>query len=168
MPIGHNYQPVGPVMQNNVKLSALMIILSANACLAADSSVWDEDLRRCMVSKGIPDGRVVIRNDEGNLEIEVQRKGDKKIQTETYTITFDDRQPISIPSTNEKGVFDHPLGSYKFAAPIISKARLMKISIAGSDRPNDLVIVPIGKGAKAMAFLKKCDDYWRRYHSRRR
>jgi hypothetical protein len=152
-------------MKNKIGLAALMIILLGNACLSADSIVWGEDLRRCMVSKGIPNGRVVISNNEGNLEIDVQREGDTNTKGETYTITFDDRQPISITPTN--GIFDHRLGSYKFVAPIISKARLMKISITGSDRPNDLIVVPIGKGAKAMAFLKKCEDYWRRYHGRR-
>jgi hypothetical protein len=154
-------------MKNKIGLAALMIILLVKTCFSADSIVWGEDHRRCMVSKGIPDGRVLISNDEGILEIDVQREGDTKTKGETYTITFDDRQPILITTTNEPGIFDHRLGSYKSVAPIISKARLMKISITGSDRPSNLIVVPIGKGAKAMAFLKKCEDYWRRYHSRR-
>jgi hypothetical protein len=153
-------------------LAALPGLLTAHVCLAAPAGAWEEDLRRCMIYKPIQDGRVVIANDESVLEIDVQREGDANegADTKTYVITFDDRTPIDTtpPKNASGGIYDHRLGTYAAIAPIFSKARNMTISITASDKLAEAIIVSIGNGTKAMAFLKKCADYWRRYHNKRR
>lgn len=156
---------------NMLMLAAPALIIS-DACHAAQSGVWEEDLRRCMIYKAINRGRVVIANDEGHLDIEVQRDGDgdEEADTRTYVITFDDRAPIdSTPPRNAgAGIYDHRLGTYATIAPVFSKARKMTILITAPDKPEDTITVPIGNGVKAIAFLKRCEDYWRRYHKKQR
>jgi hypothetical protein len=66
------------------------------------------------------------------------------------------------------GIYDNELGSYATIAPLFAKARSMTISITPRNAAAQAITVPVGNGQKAMAFLKKCDDYWRRYHSKHR
>jgi hypothetical protein len=153
-------------------LAALSGLLTTHVGAAAQAGAWEEDFRRCMIYKPIPGGRVVIANDEGVLEIDAQRDGDANegTDTKTYMVAFDDRSPIDTtpPRNASAGVYDHRLGTYAAIAPMFAKARNMTISITAADKPADTIAVSIGDGTKAMAFLKKCDDYWRRYNNKHR
>jgi hypothetical protein len=152
-------------------LAALAVFVAVPACRAAPDDAWEEDLRRCMIYKPVHGGRVVIANNEGVLEIDVQRDGDATAGTDTRTfmIAFDDRTPIDTtpPKNAEAGIYDHRFGTYAAIAAVFAKTRNMTISIAVPDKPSETLTVPIGNGAKAMAFLKKCDDYWRHRNKRR-
>jgi hypothetical protein len=149
-------------------LAALPGLFCAHVCLAAPAGAWDEDLRRCMIYKPLNGGRVVIANDRRVLEIDVQRNGDANAETDkrTFLITFDNRTPIdtTAPQKVYAGIYIHTLGTYAAIAPVFAKARNMMIVITAPDKPVNAITVRIGNGSKAMAFLKNCDDYWRRYH----
>jgi hypothetical protein len=163
---------LGRAMKNYIIMLMLTapVLFTAHASHAAQTDSWEEDLRRCMIYKAIDSGRrVVIANDEGALEIEVQREDSDNTEeaVKTYIVTFDNRTP-SPPMNAVEGIYPHKLGTYATIAPVFAKARTMKISITAPDEPEDTVTVHIGNGAKAMAFLKKCNDYWRRYNNKRR
>jgi hypothetical protein len=144
--------------------SALLMI--SEVCAAQTGPAWQEDLRRCLIAKPIHGGRVVIANDQGKLTIDVQRPQDES-ETAKYVITFDDGRSInSAPEDNAQGSYPHVLGTYASIAPRFSNSRTLAISITAPNKPNDEIRVSIGNGAKAMAFLKHCEDYWRRYHTR--
>ena len=106
------------------------------------------------------------------LDIDVQRdfSGGEGTDIGTYVVTFDDRTPIDTtpPKDAEPGIYDHKLGAYTMIAPMFSKARTMTILITAPDKPPEALTVPIVNGVKAMAFLKRCEDYWRRYHKKHR
>jgi hypothetical protein len=124
-----------------------------------------------MIYKPVEGGRVVIANNEGTLEIDVQRDGtaDEGADGQKYMITFDNGMAVGTRPTNASaGIYDNELGSYATIAPMFAKARSMTISITAPSTPAQMITVPVGNGQKAMAFLKRCDDYWRRYHSRHR
>jgi hypothetical protein len=159
-----------------MKHCTIMLMLAAPylciapAAPAAQADSWEEDLRRCMIYKAIDsDRRVVIANDEGVLEIELQQNDTENSQEaeKTYVVTFDNRPP-SPPMNAVEGIYPYRLGSYAAIAPIFAKARNMTISITAPDQPANSITVHIGNGAKAMAFLKKCHDYWRRYNNKHR
>ena len=124
-----------------------------------------------MIDKPIHGGRVVIANNEGVLEIDVQREDDATIfrDTRTFMIAFDDHTPIDTtpPKNAEAEIYEHRLGTYAATAAVFAKARNMTISIAAPDKPLETLTVPIGNGVKAMAFLKKCDDCYRHRNKRR-
>jgi hypothetical protein len=151
--------------------SALII---CHVCHAAQSGSWEEDLRRCMIYKPISGGRVVIANDEGNLEIDVQRDGNanEEDDKQLYIVTFDDRKPIDTtrPQNVDGGIYNHRLGTHAAISPIFAKARKITIVITAPVKPAvpETITVPIGDGARAMSFLKRCDDYWRRNRKKQR
>jgi hypothetical protein len=150
-----------------LSIAVVISIAAIRACLGAPAGEWNEDLRRCLVSKDIQGGRVVLANDEGIIEIDVQRGTDS--DSETYTISFDGQPPIdTTPPKNTTGVYQHRLGPLGTVAPVFSKARRMVISIATADKRAETITIEIGNGAKAMAFLKKCNDYWERQNRKRR
>jgi hypothetical protein len=152
-------------------LAALLGLIVTHNCYAAQDGAWQEDLRRCMIYKPIEGGRVVIANNEGTLEIDVQREGtaDEGTDGQEYLVDFDNGMAVSTRPTNASaGIYDNELGSYATIAPVFAKARSIMISITGGNAPAQSITVPVGNGQKAMAFLKKCDEYWRRYHSRHR
>jgi len=76
---------------------------------------------------------VAVANDEGRLEIDVQRERDaNEDSAETkYAITFDNRAPIDAASSKNAGagIYDHWLGNYAAVAPIFAKARQLTILI---------------------------------------
>jgi hypothetical protein len=87
-------------MQNHtipLLLTALPTLLISHVCFAAQDGAWQEDLRRCMIYKPIEGGRVVIANDEGTLEIDVQRDGtaDGGTDGQKYMIAFDNGMAVS-------------------------------------------------------------------------
>lgn len=117
-----------------------------------------------MIDQHIQGGRVVIAIDEGILDIDVQRDGDPSFlnDTRTFMIAFDDRAPIdTTPPKGYMSIYNHRLGTYAAIAKMFAKSRNMTISITGPESPSEAVTVPIANGAKAMAFLKKCDSYYR-------
>jgi hypothetical protein len=63
-------------------------------------------------------------------------------------------------------MFDNRLGIYAAVAPLFSKAKEMTIAIKPATDPARTLTVKVGNGAKAMAFLKKCEGYWRNYNKR--
>jgi hypothetical protein len=63
-------------------------------------------------------------------------------------------------------MFDNRLGSYAALAALLSKAKQMTISIKPVTDPARALTVKVGNGAKAMAFLKKCEVYWRDYNKK--
>ena len=151
--------------------AALMALVIAGDGAAATRGAWEEDMRRCMIYKPIEGGRVVIANDEGVLEIDVQTESNTNDpnKPDKYSISFDGGPPIdATPPKDASGIYDNRLGSYKGIAPVFAKAHGMTIAIAAADSPARTVMVPIGDGAKAMAFLKKCEDYWRRQNAKHR
>jgi hypothetical protein len=158
------------VPHNSIKLAlaTLAAMVATNACTAAQLGVWEEDLRRCMIYKPIDGGRVAVANDEGAIEIEVQgeRAATDGAQPIKYMVTFDSRPPID--ATPEGSTLDNKLGSYAAIAPIFAKAQNMTISITAPNAPARAVTIQIGDGAKAMGFLKKCEDYWRRRNAKHR
>lgn len=150
---------------------AAPVLIVSHACHAAPAGVWEEDFRRCMIYQAIDGGRVVVANNEGRLEIDVQRDGDAREEAEAkYVITFDNRAPIDAASSKNAGagIYDHWLGNYAAVAPIFAKARQLTIQITAPAKPAETVTIPIRNGAKAMAFLKKCDDHWRNFRKRQR
>jgi hypothetical protein len=150
-------------MQKNLFLATFLLVVLVQAGSASQPAAWEEDFRRCLIAQPIDDGRVVIEIDEERLAMDVQRGKDED-ETSTYVITFDNHPPINIYSQkNPAGGYPHVLGTYRSIAPVLSKARTMTISVTASDKHNDVITVAVGNGGKAMAFLKKCDDYWRRY-----
>ena len=152
-------------------LAALPSLIIVHNCFAVQDGAWQEDLRRCMIYKPIEGGRVVIANNEGTLEIDVQREGaaDEGTDAQKYLVTFDNGLAVSTRPTNASaGIYDNELGSYATIAPAFAKARSMTISITGGNTAVQAITVPVGNGQKAMAFLKKCDEYWRRYQSKHR
>jgi hypothetical protein len=151
-------------------LTVLPIIYSAHSS-AAPTETWQEDLRRCMVYKRIFGGRIAIAIDEGVLWIDVQPEGGDATKTvpDKYRITFDNGTPIDGTAKDaEPGIFDNKLGAYSAVAATFSKAKEMKVSISSETTPVRAITVPLGNGAKAMAFLKTCEAYWRRHNARHR
>ena len=126
-------------------------------------AAWQEDLRRCMIYLPIEHGRVAIAYDEDILEIDVQRDDDwRERAATTYVVTFDDRAPIETKPPETRGILDHVLGPYATIAPIFAKTKTMKIAMTPPDKPTEVLTIKIGNGAKAMAFLKKCKEYYER------
>jgi len=149
-------------------LSAAAVSFAA-AHGAAAPAAWQEDLRRCMIYMPIEGGRVVIANDDGVLEIDVKPEADGAGTSEKFTVTFDARTPIdTTPPQGASGIYDHRLGTFEAIAPVFARARDMAIAIMSSNAPARSIAVPVGNGAKAMAFLKKCNDYWRRQNAKHR
>ena len=153
----------------SIMLATLPLLYAASACAAAESGSWQEDQRRCMIYLPIKDGRVAIADDDGALWIDVQPGGGAadKPEPDKYTIAFDRGAPIDgAREDGNTGVFDNRLGSYAAVAPVFSKAKEMTISIKPKTGPARTLIVKVGNGAKAMAFLKKCEKYWRGYNKK--
>src|SRR3979490_908218 len=89
---------------SKIPLLAAPVLIVSHACHAALAGVWEEDFRRCMIYQAIDGGRVVVANDEGRLEIDVQREGDANGESDaTYVITFDNRAPIDATSSENAG-----------------------------------------------------------------
>lgn len=129
----------------------------------AAPGTWSQDQRRCLIAQPVAGGRVVIANDEGSLEIDVQR-GEDDSEAWTLLVAFDGGPPIDTTprDTSSFGLFHHRLGTYGAVAPVFSKAREMAITIRGPNKPDEMLRVPVGQGVQAMTFLKKCADDWRR------
>jgi hypothetical protein len=150
-----------------IMLAVLPLLQAAKTC--AESGAWQEDQRRCTIYLPIKGGRIAIADDEGVLWIDVQPDGgdaDRAVP-DKYTIGFDKGAPIDgAPKDGNTGMFDNRLGIYAAVAPVFSKAREMTISIKPATDPAHTLIVKVGNGAKAMAFLKKCESYWRNYNEK--
>ena len=144
------------------------LLLTSEVCAAQTAATWQEDLRRCLIAKPIDGGRVVVANDEGKLSIDVQRPQDEG-ETAKYVIRFDEGRSIeSAPENNSQTSYPHVLGTYASIAPQFRDSRTLGISITAANKPTEEIRILIGNGARAMAFLKRCEDYWRRYHRRHR
>jgi hypothetical protein len=153
-----------------IMLAVLPSLYAFASCGAAASSAWQEDQRRCMIYLPIKGGRIAIADDEGVLWIDVQLEGGNadKAAPDRYTIVFDNGAPIDgAPKDGGTGMFDNRLGIYAALAPVFSKAKEMTISIKPVTDPARALAVKVGDGAKAMAFLKKCEVYWRNYNKKR-
>jgi hypothetical protein len=157
---------------STIMMLAAPVLIVSHACHAAPAGLWEEDFRRCMIYQAIDGGRVVVANDEGRLEIDVQREGDATGESDAtkYVITLDNRAPIDAASSKNAGagIYDHWLGNYAAVAPIFAKARQLTILITAAAKPAETITIPIRNGAKAMAFLKKCDDHWRNFRKKQR
>jgi hypothetical protein len=152
-----------------IMLAALPSLYAAGTCAAAESGSWQEDQRRCMIYLAIKDGRIAIADNEGVLWIDVQPEGGAadKAEPDKYTIAFDKGAPIDgAPKDGNTGMFDNRLGTYAAVAPVFSKAKEMTISIKPTTDLARTLIVKFGNGAKAMAFLKKCEVQWRDYNKK--
>jgi hypothetical protein len=150
-------------------LAALPLLYAGETCAAAESGTWQEDQRRCAVYLAIEDGRVAIADDDGVLWIDVQPQGGAANTTgpNKYTIAFDKGASIDgVPTDGNTGIFDNRLGTYAAIAPVFSKAKEMTISIKPTTNLARTLVVKVGNGAKAMAFLKKCETYWRDYNKK--
>lgn len=111
-------------------------------------------------------GRVVLAIDAGAIAIDAQLEG---VVTEgtppvKYKVRFDSRPPIE--TVPDAATSANTLGTYAAIAPIFAKARNLTILIPSPDKPDRTITIAIGDGAGAMAFLKKCDDYWRRWRAK--
>jgi hypothetical protein len=147
-----------------VLASALLMI--SEVCAAQTRPDWQEDLRRCLISKPITGGRVVIANDEGRLSIDVQRPAQDDESETNYVVRLDDRRSInSAPDNNAQTSYPHVLGTHASIASDFSNSRTLAISITAPNKPNDEIRVSIGNGARAMAFLAHCEDYWRHHRN---
>jgi hypothetical protein len=152
-----------------IMLAVLPLLYAVTSCAAAASGAWREDQRRCMIYLPIKGGRIAIADDEGVLWIDVQLEGGNtdRAEPDRYTIVFDNGAPIDgAPKDGGTGMFDNRLGSYAALAPVFSKAKHMTISIKPMTDPAHALTVNVGNGAKAMAFLKKCEVYWRDYNKK--
>jgi hypothetical protein len=153
-----------------IMLAVLPLLSAAKTCAAAESGAWQEDQRRCMICLPIKGGRIAIADDDGVLWIDLQPEGgdaDKAVP-DKYTIAFDKGAPIDgAPKDGNTGMFDNRLGIYAAVAPVFFKAKEMTISIKPATDPARTLTVKVGNGAKAMAFLKKCEVYWRNYNKKR-
>jgi hypothetical protein len=153
-----------------IMLAVLPLLHAAKASAAVESGAWQEDQRRCMISLPIKGGRIAIADDDGVLWIDVQPEGEDaaKAVPDKYTIAFDTGAPIDgAPKDGNTGMFDNRLGIYATVAPVFSKAKAMTISIKPATDPARTLTVKVGNGAKAMAFLKKCEVHWRNYNKKR-
>lgn len=144
-----------------LSIAVAFSLATASTGLGAPADDWNEDLRRCLVTKDIDGGRVVLAIDEGVIEIDVQRGTDS--DAETYKVSFDGGAPIdTTPPKGATGLYEHRLGAFSTVSPVISRAKKMAIAITAADKPPETITITVGNGAKAMAFLKKCAAYWDR------
>ena len=134
---------------------------------AASASNWEEDLRRCLVRKYFDRGSMTLSVTNGSLEIYVRwsdGEGLEKIDVAKIHVEIDqdrfDLQPQKMGAG--KGANTYLLSPYPKVASLVSKGKWLTLTFPGqSDR--DLRL-PIGNGKKAMGFLKKCEDYWKKWH----
>ncbi|MFD2182250.1 hypothetical protein [Rhodoplanes azumiensis] len=144
-----------------LSMTVAFSLAAMSAGFGAPADDWSEDLRRCLVTKDIDGGRVVLAIDEGVVEIDVQRGTDS--DAETYKVSFDGGAPIdTTPPNGATGLYAHRLGTLGTVTPVLSKAKRMTIAITAADKPPETITIAVGNGAKAMAFLKKCAAYWDR------
>ena len=138
-------------------LAMLMAVGSVNSAIAAQRGDWQQDFRRCLISKPIDGGRVVLTIDAGSIAIDAQwdGAGAESAQPAKYKVAFDDRAPIE--TVPDAATAESTLGPVASIAPLFAKARNLTILVPGLDAPDRTVTVAIGDGAGAMAFLKKCD-----------
>ena len=143
-------------------LSLLMVYFFSTIEIAAADS-WEEDFRRCRVLKQFSQGEVIISTGEQTVELDVHWTDGfnlDKIDAADISVRIDNA-PVLHPKPLRSDVgmlYGFELGSLDTILPALSRGKQLQISIP--DNPERSVNLDIGAGGKAVAFLKKCDQYW--------
>lgn len=159
-----------PVLALNIMWPVLAVEpAAARGLKAAPATDWEEDFRRCLIRKHFDRGNVTISISGSALEIYVlwddeqrlEDLGEANIRAEIDRERFELQVRKSDLGTN---VATYELGPFATIAPLWSKGRELTLAFAG--HPDRDLRLPIGNGKKAIGFLNKCEDYWKKWRAR--
>jgi tetratricopeptide (TPR) repeat protein len=139
-----------------VTLSVLMMSAKAQSLQPMDWQQppqlnWEEDLRRCAISRHLSDDVYIRFFLEDQIEMQMMKGQDDVVSVRIDKITF----PVH-PSS-----YGYNLGSPKTVLPALARGKRLQIFV--KDKTEPIVDVRV-YGKKAVAFLRKCDMYWTNVH----